>query len=242
MPEIVADPPSPSCCHLFLTPRIQQSQQLGPNPFLPRARDGCGRFVKGSSGNPRGRARGIPNPKRGARPCYSAADRAGAVGSDRPHASFVAAARRATLTNASRFDRPGEASGDRPAAVAQGRGFFAGADQRSDRDRARRDHARPGAQIAERVDARLRASRRPARLMRWWRLERVLSAGRLDRRDQPCDLPRRRCAGQDRLGTIRYRRRSDHRGADGAGLRRASGGPAPGWRFLHLRRRASAMP
>src|ERR1700730_5510901 len=63
MPEIVADPPSPSCCHLFLTPGIQQSQQLGPDPLSPRARDACGRFVKGSSGNPRGRPR-IPNPKR----------------------------------------------------------------------------------------------------------------------------------------------------------------------------------
>jgi hypothetical protein len=33
MPEIVADPPSLSCCHLFLTPGIEQSQQLGPDPF-----------------------------------------------------------------------------------------------------------------------------------------------------------------------------------------------------------------
>jgi hypothetical protein len=53
MPEIVADPPSLSCCHLFFTPGIQQFQQLGADPFLPHARDACGRFVKGSSGNPR---------------------------------------------------------------------------------------------------------------------------------------------------------------------------------------------
>jgi len=38
-------------------------QQLGPDPLLPRARDARGRFVKGSSGNPRG-PRGIPNAKR----------------------------------------------------------------------------------------------------------------------------------------------------------------------------------
>jgi RibD C-terminal domain len=51
---------------------------------------------------------------------------------------------------------------------------------------------------------------------------------------------RARCAGQDRLGTLRHRRRSDRRGADRTGLRRASGGAAPGWRLLHLRRRGGA--
>ena len=38
---------------------------------------------------------------------------------------------------------------------------------------------------------------------------------------------RARRAGQDRLGTVRYRRRPDRRGADRTGLRRASGGAAP---------------
>src|SRR6266446_10305020 len=64
MPEIIADPPLPSCYHLFPRPGIQESQQLGPDPFLPRARDARGRFATGRSGNPRGRPRGIANPRR----------------------------------------------------------------------------------------------------------------------------------------------------------------------------------
>src|SRR5258707_8922036 len=47
-------------------------------------------------------------------------------------------------------------------------------------------------------------------------------------------------AGQDRLGAVRYWRRPGRRGADRAGLRRASGGAAPGRRLLHFRRRAGA--
>src|SRR6266851_5487217 len=64
MPEIVSDPPLPSCYHLFSGPGIREYQQLGPDPLLPRARDARRRFVKGSSGNPRGRPRGIRNPRR----------------------------------------------------------------------------------------------------------------------------------------------------------------------------------
>jgi hypothetical protein len=60
MPEMVADPFSP----LLSGSGIQESQSLGPDPFSPRARDARGRFARGSSGNPRGRPRGIRNPKR----------------------------------------------------------------------------------------------------------------------------------------------------------------------------------
>jgi hypothetical protein len=76
-------------------------------------------FREGKLRQPAGAAARHPQPQAaGARPCYPAADRAGAVGSDRPQASSVAAARRATPTAASRSDRPGGASGDRSVVVA----------------------------------------------------------------------------------------------------------------------------
>jgi hypothetical protein len=138
MPEIVADPLSPSCCRLFRRSGIEEYQPLGPDLLLPRARR-VRTFREGKLRRPAGAAARHPQSQAaGARPCCPADDRAGAVGSDRPQASSVAAARRATLAAASRFDRPGGASGDRSVVVARGRGFFAGADQRSDRDRAAR--------------------------------------------------------------------------------------------------------
>jgi hypothetical protein len=39
MPETATDPPAPSCYRLYRKPRFQESQLLGPDLFLPRARD-----------------------------------------------------------------------------------------------------------------------------------------------------------------------------------------------------------
>jgi hypothetical protein len=62
MPEIVADLPDPSCSRLLSESKIQESQSLGPDPFVPRARDARDRLAEGGSRNPRARATGIPIP------------------------------------------------------------------------------------------------------------------------------------------------------------------------------------
>jgi hypothetical protein len=63
MPEIFTDWCEPCCSPLLFEGRTQENQSLGPDPILARGRDARGRFAKGSSGNPRGRPRGIRNPR-----------------------------------------------------------------------------------------------------------------------------------------------------------------------------------
>jgi hypothetical protein len=46
MPEIVAEQLLPSRYQLFPRPGIEESQLLGPDPFVPRARGARGRFAE----------------------------------------------------------------------------------------------------------------------------------------------------------------------------------------------------
>jgi hypothetical protein len=54
MPPIVADPPLRSCYRLFPAPGIQESQRLGPDPFLPSRTRARGRSKRAGQANPPG--------------------------------------------------------------------------------------------------------------------------------------------------------------------------------------------
>lgn len=179
MPEISADPPLPSCYHLFSGPGTQEYQQLGPDPLLRRARDARGHFVKGSSGNPRGRPRGIRNPKRRVPDLAARALSAQALSDlldSKPHLLLRLAEQLlppplAAIDPASRLGidlsslRTAEDVRQVLSAVlmAMAHGEITTGD---------------GAHIAERVDARLRAGRRLARLKRRFGLQSSPSGSR----------------------------------------------------------------
>ena len=171
MPEIIADPLLPFCYQLFPRPEIQESQQLGPDPFLPRAREARGRFATGSR-QPAGLAARHCQPQAArARSRRPAIERAEVVGSARLQASFVAAPRRATFAAAARFHRPGGASRDRPVVGAHGRGLSPRADHRSWGHFTRRNRARRGR--AHRAAGACQATRGPVSRAIWASVGRV---------------------------------------------------------------------
>jgi Family of unknown function (DUF5681) len=167
MPDIIVDPRDPRCYFLFSGPGIAESQPLDPDPVGSPAPDARGRFAAGHSGNPRGRPRGIRNPRRrvpdlgawplGARALADLLDRKPHL--LRPLAAQLLPPPRAAIDPAERLgiDLPSLRTSEdavealRSAWAGVSRGAIAPAE---------------AAGIARRVGARLRALRRLARLAR----------------------------------------------------------------------------
>ena len=171
MPEIIADPPLPSCYHLFPRPEVQESQQLDPDPLLPRGRDARGRLAAGSSGNPRGRPRGMPIPG-GACPTSSPGHRALRGCRICSTASLICCApSRRNCCRRRSLDRPGGASRDRSRVGAHGRGLSARADHGSGGHCTWRDRARRG--CAHRAAGTCPATRGPVSRAIWASVGRV---------------------------------------------------------------------
>ena len=180
MSEAAADPANTSCYLLFSGTEIEEYQKLEPDLSSPssahapssacahtRARDWRGRFAKGSSGNPRGRPPGIPNPKRrvvGLRAVRKSPDAVMALFDRKPHllrqltAQFLPPPARAIDPaeriglDLSAIGNPDDAAGAMSTLlVATSRGKIAPAE---------------AARIARRVRRRLRAIRRLERVQR----------------------------------------------------------------------------
>jgi hypothetical protein len=164
-------PSDPARYLLFSGAGMMESQSLGPDRVSPRARDARGRFAGGSSGNPRSRPPGIPNPKRRvpdlvARPLSAQAlshllDR-------KPYLLRPLAAQ--LLAAAPARHRSGGASRDRPGVVADGRGCPDGVRPGLDGHFARRNcagggctHRAPLADAAARAAAFCTPRKKPCR-------------------------------------------------------------------------------
>jgi hypothetical protein len=168
--ENLCRPPDPACYLLFSGAGMMESQSLGPDRFLPRARRA--RAVRQRKLREPARPSARHSQSQAARPGSRRppAERAGAVATARPQAVFVASARRATPAAALARHRSGGASRDRPGVVADGRGCREGVRPGLDGHFARRNcvgggctHRAPLAGAAARAAAFFTPREKPCR-------------------------------------------------------------------------------